>query len=288
MGHKGLEKTELGNTGIYLSPIGLGTVKFGRNEGVKYPHGFDLPSEKECAQILELCKSLGINTLDTAPAYGLSEQRLGKLLKGQRDDWVIIGKIGEEFDNGVSSHDFTIEHMDYSLARSLERLKTDYIDVLLLHSDGNDMDILEDDAVIARLLDYQKQGKVRAVGASTKTVEGGIKTLEDLDVVMATYNPAYTEEEPVLDFAKKNGKGVLLKKALASGHIDTILPKNKDPWNEAMPLDPVQYAMDFAFDHPATSSIIIGSINQKHICENMERANRVINNKSFRRKWLVG
>jgi hypothetical protein len=53
---------------------------------------------------------------------------------------------------------------------------------------------------------------------STKTVAGGLRAVELLDVVMATYNPSYTEDAPVIEAAAKSGKGVLIKKALNSGH----------------------------------------------------------------------
>lgn len=256
-----MEKRALGQTDIMISPLGLGTVKFGRNEGVKYPEGFDIPDDEALTDLLSLAKSLGINMLDTAPAYGTSEERLGQLLKGQREDWVIVGKAGEEFENGASSYIFTPDHFEKSLERSLKRLDTDYIDALLIHSNGNDMDILANDALIARLHDFKDQGLVKAVGASTKTVEGGIMALELLDVVMATYNPAYVEEKAVLDYAHKHGGGILLKKALASGHVDILGD------------DPVQSSMRFAFGHPGVDGIIIGTINPEHLKQNVEAAN---------------
>ena len=79
----------LGSTGMSLSPLGLGTVKFGRNQGVKYPSHFDLPSDQQIRNLLAQAQDLGINLLDTAPAYGISEERLGPLLAGQRADWLI-------------------------------------------------------------------------------------------------------------------------------------------------------------------------------------------------------
>ena len=243
--------TKLGQTGINISRIGLGTVKFGRNQGVKYPQGFDIPPEESLAELLALAQRLGINTLDTAPSYGLSEERLGRLLKGQRRDWVIIGKAGEEFENGCSAYHFTPDHFKYSLERSLKRLDTDYLDVLLIHSDGRDMEILRDDALIKTMQDFRAQGLVKAVGASTKTVEGGIRALELMDVVMATYNPDYTDEKPVLNYALEHKKGVILKKALSSGHNTNI-----------------EDAMRFAFGHKAVHSIIIGTLNPAHLQEN--------------------
>lgn len=250
-----LKPRQLGLTDLSVSPIGLGTVKFGRNQGVKYPEGFELPSDEELVDLLALAKNLGINMLDTAPAYGTSEERLGNLLKGQREDWVIVGKAGEEFEDGESYFDFTPSSFEKSLERTLKRLNTDYIDALLIHSDGNDEDILSNDALIKKLYEFKSQGLVKAIGASTKTVTGGLMTLDLLDIVMATYNPTYTDEKAVLDHADEIGKGVLLKKVFASGH-------------HASPAE----CLKFAFDHPGTSAAIIGTINPKHLKENVEAA----------------
>lgn len=246
-----MEKRRLGHTDIEMSVLGLGTVKFGRNQGVKYPEGFEIPETSALLDLLALAKDLGLNVLDTAPAYGTSEERLGELLKGQRKDWVIVGKAGEEFEDGESSYHFTPSHFEMSLARSLKRLGTDYIDILLLHSDGNDLENLSED-LIATMQDFKTRGLVRAIGASTKTAEGGIKALEVMDTVMAMYTPAYTEEKPVLDYAAQHGQSILLKKALSSGH-------------ETNRAD----ALKFSLSHPAVASAIVGTINPEHLKQNV-------------------
>jgi len=97
----------LGSTGLTVSPLGLGTVKLGRDQGVKYPNGFQIPGDDEARMLLRQARDLGINLIDTAPAYGRSEERLGPLLRGQRQDWVIVSKVGEEFVDGQSTHDFS-------------------------------------------------------------------------------------------------------------------------------------------------------------------------------------
>jgi len=257
-----MQRRRLGKTDLHVSPLGLGTVKFGRNQGVKYPTGFDLPTEAELADLLALARDLGINLLDTAPAYGLSEERLGRLLQGQRDHWVIVGKAGEEFIDGQSHYDFSPAHIQTSLERSLQRLQTDHLDVLMIHSDGNDIANLSDD-VIATLHELRARGLARAIGASTKTADGGQRAVAALDVVMATYHPAYTDERPVLDAAAQVGKGVLLKKVLASGHVNTIA-------NE----DPVRASLQFAFDHPGTTAAIVGTINPDHLKANVHAMDR--------------
>ncbi|MEZ5530383.1 MAG: aldo/keto reductase [Porticoccaceae bacterium] len=89
-----LPKRPFGNTGINVSILGLGTVKLGRDQGVKYPNGFVIPDDRQASKLISLAHDLGINLIDTAPAYGNSEERLGTLLKGQRDQWVICSKVG--------------------------------------------------------------------------------------------------------------------------------------------------------------------------------------------------
>ncbi len=248
--HK-IPQRPLGQTGLSLSVLGLGTVKFGRNQGVKYPQEFALPDMESLGNLLAVARDSGINTLDTAPAYGLSEERLGVLLKGQRQDWIVIGKAGEEFENGKSEYIFTPEHFEFSLMRSLKRLDTDYLDVFLIHSDGHDMDILNNDALIQKMHDFKSRGLVRAIGASTKTVNGGMRALDLMDCAMVAYNPQYTDEKPVLDHAAQTGKGILVKKALGSGH-----------------LAPATNPLHFVLEHPAVTSAIVGTINPDHLRQN--------------------
>lgn len=256
-----MDKRTLGQTDVAVSPIGLGTVKFGRNVGVKYPTGFEIPDEAQLADLLALAKNLGVNVLDTAPAYGDSEERLGRLLHGQRDDWVIVGKAGEDFVDGVSVYDFSPKHFERSLERSLRRLQTDYLDVMLIHSDGSDTNILADDALIETMQSFKKRGLVRAVGASTKTVAGGVKAINLLDLVMVAYHPGYKDEQQVLDAAARAGKGVLIKKALSSGHLDQI---GGD--------DPVAASIRFALSHAAVASVIVGTIDPVHLRQNVAAA----------------
>ena len=137
-----LPERPLGNTGMNLSILGLGTVKFGRNTGVKYPDQFRIPDNNEARDLLALAAELGVNILDTAPAYGNSEERLGRLLLGQRHQWLVCSKVGEEFAAGESTYDFSAEHTRFSIERSLQRLATDYLDIVLVHSDGDDLDII--------------------------------------------------------------------------------------------------------------------------------------------------
>lgn len=251
----------LGETGIDVSIIGLGSVKLGRNQGVKYPAAFKIPDDTEALSLIQCAKTLGVNLIDTAPAYGNSEERLGFFLQNTRKDWVICSKVGEEFENGLSSYDFSRQHTIASIERSLKRLRTDYIDIVLVHSDGNDLEIINTFGTLDVLADLKRQGKIRAFGLSGKTIEGGIKAAEQSDVVMVTYNLNEQTEKPVLDFCRDHHKGVLIKKALASGHLDL-----------SGKTDPIQASMDFIFRHDAVSSAIIGTLSEQHLKHNIECA----------------
>ena len=255
----------LGSTGLRVSPLGLGTVKLGRDQGVKYPSGFVIPDDRAAAALLAQARELGINLLDTAPAYGVSEQRLGPLLRGQRHDWVICSKVGEEFEDGASRFDFSAAHTRFSVQRSLQRLETDYLDLVLVHSDGNDLAVLEHTGVYAELQRLKEQGLIRAFGFSGKTVAGGLAALERGDCAMVTYNLAEQGEKPVLDYAAAHGKGILIKKALASGHATR---SESGLTGE----DPVRASFELIFAHPAVSSAIVGTITPAHLAHNVATA----------------
>lgn len=256
-----MKKIILGNTHLSVSRIGLGTVKFGRNQQVKYPDPFDLPTDHTILDLLAHAQELGINLLDTAPAYGASEERLGKLLGKNRHHWVLCTKVGEEFINGQSHFDFSEKQVRFSIDRSLKRLNTDYLDLVLVHSNGEDKKIIEENGIFDVLNTLKESGKIRAFGMSSKTIEGGMLAVEHSDVVMVTYNPMDTAEQLVIAHAHKKNKGVLIKKALASGHLQKISEN-----------DPIQEAMYFIFQQPGVSSIVLGTLNKAHLTYNVKCA----------------
>ena len=240
-------------TDLHVSAIGLGTVKLGRDQGVKYPDAFTIPDDAAVTRLLDQARDSGINLLDTAPAYGNSEQRLGKLLSN-RQDWIIATKTGEEFENGVSRFDFSASHTRKSIERSLKRLNTDYLDIVLIHSDGNDEAILQQGDCVQALQDLQNEGLVRTIGMSTKTIAGGIMAASLLDIVMIIYN-LEQRDEAVLEYARENNKGILVKKGLMSGHAGSV-----------------EDSMQLLMQTPGIQSAIIGTITPDHLAENIRLA----------------
>ena len=267
---------QLGQTDIKVSSFGLGTVKFGRNQGLKHPEPFELPSDAQIRTLLDCARSMGVNLLDTAPAYGYSEERLGDLLRKERKNWVISTKTGEEFSadkfsaEGKSSFDFSPKHTRMSVERSLRRLRTDYLDIVLIHSDGRDLEILQQSGALHTLGQLKKEGWIRAFGISTKTLEGGLQAAPLCDLVMPTYNINYPDEAAVIDECERLGTGVLLKKVLASGHICHDAPAN----SAAESTDPIQAALNFAYAKRGVTSAIIGTLNEHHLRANLLKALR--------------
>ncbi|WP_120994234.1 aldo/keto reductase [Stutzerimonas urumqiensis] len=258
----------LGSTGLRVSPLGLGTVKLGRDQGVKYPTGFTIPDDRQARHLLSMARDLGINLIDTAPAYGNSEERLGHLLRGEREAWVIVSKVGEEFEDGQSRFDFSAAHTRHSVERSLKRLGTDYLDLVLVHSNGDDLAILNDTPVYETLATLKQEGKIGGYGFSGKTVDGGMQALHDGDCAMVTYNLERREEAAVIDYAAAHGKGILVKKALASGHL--CLDRE----------DAVRLSFELLFDRPGVASAIIGTINPQHLSDNVASIAAVLNKKT--------
>ena len=251
-----LPRRRLGRTGIEVGVLGLGTVKLGRNQGVKYPQNFAIPDDAAVRKLLAVAADLGINLIDTAPAYGSSEARLGQLLPGPRERWVLCTKVGEDFAAGVSHHDFSPAAVRESVERSLCRLRADWLDLVLIHSDGNDLDIIERSGALEALAELKRAGQLRAFGMSTKTLAGGLRAAELCDVLMVTWNLADESQVPVIDRCHQLGTGVLIKKALASGHAATGG-------------DPVRAAFAQLLGHPGVASLVVGTIDPAHLRANV-------------------
>jgi aryl-alcohol dehydrogenase-like predicted oxidoreductase len=239
-----------------ISRLGLGTVKFGRNQNVNYPGGggFALPTDADIEFLLDLALECGINVLDTAPAYGTSEERLGKLIGGRRDKFFLVTKTGEEFCNRRSEYVFTAPHTRMSVERSLQRLRTDFLDCVLVHSSRDDANVIANSAALETLSRLKEEGKIGSFGASTHTLEGGKLAVDLSDCVMVSYNKGHTAERPVIDHARAKGRAVFVKKGLASGHL-------------GKPSEAMEH-IRFVTGTPGVTSLVFGSLSPENIRSN--------------------
>jgi aryl-alcohol dehydrogenase-like predicted oxidoreductase len=247
----------LGRSGLRVSPIGFGAFKIGRNVGAKYPDPYELPDEAAAERILNGVLDLGINLIDTAPAYGLSEERIGRGIGHRRGEFVLSTKVGETFESGQSTYDYSAPAIRASVERSLRRLNTDVIDLLLIHSDGRDLPILRDTDAVETLIALREAGRAAAIGLSGKTVEGARAAMSWADVLMVEYHLQNRSHEDVIAEAAEADVGIIVKKALASGRL------------------PAEEALRFVLGNEAVGSAVIGSLSLPHLRDSAAMAARV-------------
>lgn len=260
-----MDRVAFGRTGLTVPRLGLGTVKLGRNRDVKYPESFELPDDATVERLLAAALDEGVVFWDTAPAYGTSEERLGPFVKTHRDRLVICTKAGEEFGPAGSTHDFSRDAITASVHRSLRRLRTDVIDVVLLHSAGHDESALVGGEARESLEALVEVGDVRAIGLSAKTSEGIDAAARGLDVVMAAFSVDDRRHEAALRRAHAQGVGVLAIKVLGQGHAVRSAAE-----------DPVESALRSVLSTGAVHCAVVGTRSPEHLRHAARAAGRVL------------
>ena len=242
--------------GVPISRLGYGAFKIGRNQKIKYPQAYDLPVEAEANRLLNELLDMGITYFDTAPAYGISEERIGRHLSHRRSEFVLSTKVGERFEKGESCYDFTGRAMIESVSSSLKRLQTEQVDLLFLHMPAGDLEILEQTDAVETLKEIKSRGWTRAIGLSGKSVEAARHALDWADAVMVEYNMNDQSHDTVMREARERGIAVIVKKGLAAGHLDP------------------EESIHFVLNHPAVSSLIVGGLNLEHMRTNWATASK--------------
>lgn len=268
----------LGSTGLTVSEIGLGTWQLGRSS--QWPDG---PDPDEAVRLVHAAIDAGITFLDTAPGYadGESEPTLARALGGGRRDRVVLcTKVGHLPDG---STDWSVGNVEGSVRRSLQRLSTDRLDVVVLHNppaDVLDGTTSEHYAALERL---REQGLVRAYGAS-------VDTSADVDTVVRTtasralevrLSALYQETWDAVGRAGDAGVGTIVKVPLESGWLagrhtaESVFTDVRSRWSRedvayrarlvddlrtllppGVPL--LHAALRFVLAHPRVSTVIPG------------------------------
>ncbi|MEA5466825.1 aldo/keto reductase [Leptothoe sp. PORK10 BA2] len=207
---------ELGNTGIKASAIGLGTWNIGNQWG-------EIDEELAIATVHSAIEQ-GINLLDTAESYGipsgLSEERLGKALKGLRDKVHIVSKIGRwGRRTGQMVPMTTTDMVRLCVHASLYRLRTDYIDVMLCH-EGKLNDPQMTDTYLEGFEMLKQQGLIGAYGISTDRLEvlelfnkNGTCSVVETDYSLLNRSP----DKEFLPYCQENNIAVLMRGPLHKG-----------------------------------------------------------------------
>lgn len=268
----------LGKTGLEVSIIGLGALEIGRDWAADVdPDPRHLSQAQAIAFVREVI-DLGVNFIDTAPAYWHSEEFLGKALQGGYRERVILAtKVGEHCDPSGSRYDYsyaaTLEFID----SSLRRLATDRIDLIQIHSAP--LEVLERGETLEALLQARDAGKVLHVGMT-----GGVREcaralqLGGYETVQVPYNLLnLAAESEVLPLAQERGAGVLVMRPLAGGKLTEKYHNLKDEalrqriqsfeqfLAEGKADDLAHLAIGYLLAAPAVSTVLVGSRKIEHI-----------------------
>lgn len=243
-----MNRRTLGRTGLSVSEIGFGGWAIGGNAfGNSYGPTDDAESQRAIRRAFEL----GCNIFDTADVYGHghSEELLGAALHDVRDQVIIATKVGGNFYNrdihplirdriaqsvGKSldefepdaplpvTHDanFTAEYLRFAVERSLERLRTNRIDLLQLHNPP--INLLSAMETYAPLEAMKREGLIRFYGVSVHPSEEGVAAVSATmpDTVQIVYNLARREaEDTFLRTAQAANVGVIAREPLANGFL---------------------------------------------------------------------
>lgn len=219
----------LGKSDLYVNPIGLGANAVGGHN--IHPH----LSETEGKELVRVAIKNGINFIDTAYLYGLgrSEELIGEVLKemGNRDELIIATKVGAKIVDGQRVMDNSPLFLKEEVEKSLQRLKTDYIDLLYIHFPDEQT---PKDEAIGALKELKDEGKIRAIGVSNFSLEQLQEANKDgyVDVVQEHYNLIYRDaEKEMFPYTLKNQIAFIPYFPLASGLLtgkytkDTEIPE---------------------------------------------------------------
>lgn len=272
-----MQKRTLGNTGLQVSRLGAGLAEIG--------HQLTLSDTDQAAQVLNTALDGGINFLDTAACYGISEELIGRTVAHRRQEYVLATKCGHVA-GGYKGVEWTAQTVQDSIDRSLMRMKTEYLDLVQLHSCG--VDVLERGEVIQALLDAKQAGKTRFVGysgdneAASWAVESGL-----FDTLQTSFNLVDQRARiRLFPKAKAKGMGIVTKRPIANGawgasespseYANTYFERAQEmaalgPIPEA-PANRILLSLGFTFAHDDVDTIIVGTRNPEHMRTNIQWA----------------
>jgi len=279
----------LGKTGLDVSEVAVGCWQMGGVDGV---NGWTGTNDKESVATIHRAQEIGINLLDTAEGYGKghSEEVLGMALPGRRDKFIVATKVWLTSDDADPSN--SRNRILEACEGSLERLKSDYIDIYQLHSIPHDNAM---PLVMETLAELKEQGKIRWFGISTNDV-GAIRkllALGDLATIQVGYNLLSRSGEEALELAREENLGTLIRGPLASGALsgrynntvpdldeqdrrrrwwlseNSVAKFSKLPQLDFLLADGkrtmVQAALRFILDTPGVTAVIPGTKSRKQL-----------------------
>jgi len=273
-----MEYRSYGKTDLKLGMLGVGLAEMG--------FALTLDDVDRATQVLEIALDHGINLIDTAACYGISEELVGRCVARRRDEYILSTKCGHVPD-GYSGEEWTSETITDSVDRSLRLMGTDHLDILHLHSCS--VEILTRGEVIEALKRAKENGKTRYIAYSgdNEAAEWAVKS-GHFDGLQTSFSLVDQKaRKSLLPAAARAGMGVIVKRPIANGvwqadespsdYADGYFKRAvamlaEGPlavgWNETP--EPVETALAYALSLPAVTSAIVGTTNPAHMLANIQ------------------
>ncbi|MGD0138128.1 MAG: aldo/keto reductase [Tepidisphaeraceae bacterium] len=277
-------KARFGKTGLHVTPLGFGAAEI----------GFLKPERERATRVLNLLLDEGVNVIDTAAGYDTSEEIIGQAIAHRRSQFVLVSKCGQRA--GLGAEAWSPELIQQSVDRSLSRLKTESIDVMLLHT--CDEATLRKGEALGALVKARQAGKIRFAGFSGDNQAAAYAaTLPEIAVIETSISIAdQANIDLVLPIARKHDVGVLAKRPLANaawksahdrpGHyaayvqpyVDRLAKMNLDPANLGFVGDVdlawPEMALRFTLSQTGVQTAIIGTTSPRNAQRNIEFAKK--------------
>jgi L-galactose dehydrogenase len=278
-GDQVMEYRKLGSTGLLVSLLGFGTSPLGDVFCKVDPH--------ESIRAVHMAIENGINFFDSSPYYGLTlaENRLGKALAGKRQQVILATKCGRY---GVDQFDFSPARIAKSIDESLQRLGTDYVDVLQAHDvEFGNLDQIVHETIPA-MRRIQASGKARFIGISGYPLTTLLRIAEStqVDTILSycRYNLMNTDmDQRLTPFARDNCIGLINASGLQMG---LLTERGAPDWHPAPAeirnaakrivqickrhgANVSEVALRFCFDHPYVSTTLVGMSSQTEVRTNL-------------------
>ncbi len=260
-----IEKRGYGSTGLMVSSLGLGAIQIGHAS----------LDEASARSVLETALELGINLIDTAPSYGISEQRIGQYLSARREQFILSTKLGYGVD-GIQ--DWTGPCITAGVEQALGKLKTDRIDIAHLHSCP--ASTLERGDVVDALEKAKQAGKIIAIAYSGDNEDLTYAiNMDRFDGFMVSLNIC---DQQVLNeqLTAMQGKGLIAKRPTANHpwRFESVPTGDycEVYWHRWKAMNPPNFGMEwgelslrFALSFSGIASAVVGTSSFEHLEQNI-------------------
>ncbi|GAA3713483.1 aldo/keto reductase [Nonomuraea antimicrobica] len=285
-----LPTTILGRTGLRVSRLGYGAME------LRGPQAWGKPTGDDQAQtLLNTVLDSGVNLIDTSPDYGDAEEHIGRWISHRRDEFVLVSKsgcpLGADGDpRTFPPHVYTRANVRACVEQSLRRMRTDYLDILMVHMSPS-VAVMRAEDTIAELRALQDEGAIRFTGMS-----GELPNLpehiamEAFDVFLLPYSALDRSHEELISAAAATGAGTIARGSVARS---LVAPPESVPEPVRRPLadrharlaaagldeladgsSTMELLLRFILSHHDLHSLIVGSTQVENVRANVAAAQK--------------